>query len=67
MNKVKVPKYLGHTLYGIVTLIKLAYILLDRLHIIDKPVITMSQRMTKPTKWHVHPAKTHFILGIRPV
>ena len=23
--------------------------------------------MTKPTKWHVHPAKTQFSLGIRPV
>ena len=23
--------------------------------------------MTKPTKWHVHPAKTQISLGIRPV
>ena len=23
--------------------------------------------MTKPTKWHVRPAKTRIILGIRPV
>ena len=23
--------------------------------------------MTKPTKWHVHPAKTQICLGIRPV
>ena len=27
----------------------------------------MSQRMTKPTKWHVRPAKTQISLGIRPV
>ena len=27
----------------------------------------MSQRMTKPTKWHVRPAKTHISLGIHPV
>ena len=27
----------------------------------------MSRLMTKPTKWHVHPAKTHISLGIRPV
>ena len=27
----------------------------------------MSQRMTKPKKWHVLPAKTQIILGIRPV
>ena len=26
----------------------------------------MSQRMPKPTKWHVHPAKTQISLGIRP-
>ena len=29
--------------------------------------IYMSQCMTKPTKWHVHPAKTQISLGIRPV
>ena len=27
----------------------------------------MSPRMTKPTKWHVHPAKTRISLGICPV
>ena len=27
----------------------------------------MSRLMTKPTKWHVRPAKTHISLGIRPV
>ena len=27
----------------------------------------MSCLMTKPTKWHVHPAKTQISLGIRPV
>ena len=27
----------------------------------------MSRLMTKPTKWHVHPAKTQIGLGIRPV
>ena len=27
----------------------------------------MSQCMTKPTKWHVRPAKTEISLGIRPV
>ena len=27
----------------------------------------MSQRITKPTKWHVRPAKTQISLGIRPV
>ena len=27
----------------------------------------MSQNLTKPTKWHMRPAKTHFSLGIRPV
>ena len=29
--------------------------------------LQMSQRMTKPTKWHVSPAKTQISLGIRPV
>ena len=27
----------------------------------------LSHLMTKPTKWHVRPAKTQIILGIRPV
>ena len=27
----------------------------------------MSRLMTKPTNWHVHPAKTQISLGIRPV
>ena len=27
----------------------------------------LSRLMTKPTKWHVRPAKTQIILGIRPV
>ena len=27
----------------------------------------LSRLMTKPTKWHVHPAKTQISLGIRPV
>ena len=29
--------------------------------------IYLSQRMTKPTKWHVRPGKTEISLGIRPV
>ena len=28
---------------------------------------SFSRRMTKPIKWHVHPAKTQISLGIRPV
>ena len=31
----------------------------------DSP--NMSRIVTKPTKWHVHPAKTRVNLGIRPV
>ena len=27
----------------------------------------LSSLTTKPTKWHVHPAKTQISLGIRPV
>ena len=27
----------------------------------------LRQRMAKPTKWHLHPAKTQISLGIRPV
>ena len=27
----------------------------------------MSRHTTKPTKWHVRPAKTQISLGIRPV
>ena len=27
----------------------------------------LSRLMTKPTKWHMHPAKTQISLGIRPV
>ena len=27
----------------------------------------MSRLLTKPTKWHVRPAKTRISLGIRPV
>ena len=30
-------------------------------------LINMSQHMTKPTKWHVRPAKTQISMGIRPV
>ena len=30
-------------------------------------IFNMSRNMTKPTKWHVHPAKTQISLGIRPV
>ena len=29
--------------------------------------VSMSRNMTKPAKWHVHPAKTQISLGIRPV
>ena len=29
-------------------------------------IIPMSHLVTKPTKWHVHPAKTQISLGIRP-
>ena len=29
--------------------------------------LELSQRMTKPTKWHVRPANTQISLGIRPV
>ena len=45
--------------------------------ILDVPVCTivmvhhhgnhLSRNTTKPTKWHVHPAKTQISLGIRPV
>ena len=28
--------------------------------------LEMSQRMTKPTKWHVRPAKAQISLGIHP-
>ena len=27
----------------------------------------LSRLMTKPTKWHMHPAKTQISLGVRPV
>ena len=30
-------------------------------------MIETSRLMTKPAKWHVHPAKTQISLGIRPV
>ena len=30
-------------------------------------LIETSRLMTKPTKWHVRPAKTQISLGIRPV
>ena len=30
-------------------------------------VLKLSHSMTKPTKWHVRPAKTQISLGIRPV
>ena len=33
----------------------------------DKQMHHMSQCVTKPTKWHVHPAKTQISLGICPV
>ena len=36
---------------------------IDVLAYVDK----MSRNMTKPTKWHVRPAKTQISLGIRPV
>ena len=29
--------------------------------------LNLSRLVTKPTKWHVYPAKTHISLGIRPV
>ena len=29
--------------------------------------LNLSRLMTKPTKWHVHPAKTQISLGIHPV
>ena len=29
--------------------------------------VTLSRLMTKPTKWHVRPAKTQISLGIGPV
>ena len=29
--------------------------------------IILSRSMAQPNKWHVHPAKTQMILGIRPV
>ena len=32
-----------------------------------RDVAHLSHLMTKPTKWHVHPAKTQISLGIRPV
>ena len=33
----------------------------------NKQTTNMSHLMTKPTKWHVRPAKTQISLGIRPV
>ena len=33
----------------------------------DNHLLQMSRRMTKPTKWHVCPAKTQISLGTRPV
>ena len=34
---------------------------------ITRLILHMSQCMTKPTKWHVRPAKTRISLGIHPV
>ena len=30
-------------------------------------IVNLSRFMTKPTKWHVRPAKTQISLGIHPV
>ena len=44
-------------------------ILLDKKQIKAKPYLLNEppQNQTKPTKWHVRPAKNQIILGIRPV
>ena len=34
---------------------------------LHKDTLHMSRLMTKPSKWHVRPAKTQISLGIRPV
>ena len=38
---------------------------IHHLSISKEKLILLSQRMTKPTKWHVRPAKTKIRLGIR--
>ena len=42
-------------------------ILLNGCKTLTHPSIHLSLRMTKPTKWHVRPAKTQIRLSIRPV
>ena len=39
------------------------YILITK----ESKIFHLSRLMTKPTKWHVRPAKTQISLGIRPV
>ena len=39
----------------------------NRLVAFLKLILDLSRSMTKPTKWHVRPAKTSISLGIRPV
>ena len=43
------------------------YELLTSFPILKEFYSNLSCLMTKPTKWHVRPAKTQFSLGIRPV
>ena len=50
-----------HFIYGLTTVI-FCDILLAILKIVH-----LSRIVTKPTKWHVHPAKTHISLGMHPV
>ena len=51
------------------TLYKIEFDLLHCLcdHVLWFHVLQISRLMTKPTKWHVRPAKTQTSLGIRPV
>ena len=36
-------------------------------HLLDSDILEMSRDTTKPTNWHVRPAKNQVSLGIRPV
>ena len=61
----KYPLYLStakSNSFLIIMTINLKWLLQARSHLQQ-----MSHHMTKPTKWHVRPAKTQISLGIRPV
>ena len=49
------------------TEIRSVSVVLAAMHEADLTWIYMSHLMKKPTKWHVHTAKTQISLGIRPV